>query len=68
MRCAVDFLPVEGSTIVTSRGLKTGGQTFIKVGELLLRLSGTVVSHYTAHQTSAAYAVWVLPLKPSTRY
>ena len=68
MRCAADFLPREGSTIVTGRGQETGGQNFIKVGDLLSRLMGTVVSHYTAHQGDGAYSVWLLPLKPGDRY
>ena len=68
MQCADDFLPEEGSTIVTGRGRETGGQTFINVGDLLSRLMGTVVSDYTAHQSEGAYTVWLLPLKPGDRY
>ncbi|DBA96028.1 TPA: hypothetical protein ACH3X1_001529 [Trebouxia sp. C0004] len=64
-----EFLPGEGNTVVTGRGLRTGGRTFMEVGQMLHRLLGTVVSRYTAHEDCGAYTVWLLcPSKADRRY
>ncbi len=66
--CVVEFLPGEGNTIVTGRGLRTGGRTFMEVGQMLFRLLGTVVACYTAHEDCGAYTVWLLcPSKADRR-
>ncbi|KAL0020774.1 hypothetical protein WJX77_012316 [Trebouxia sp. C0004] len=63
-----EFLPGEGNTVVTGRGLRTGGRTFMEVGQMLHRLLGTVVSRYTAHEDCGAYTVWLLcPSKADRR-
>ncbi|DBA66671.1 TPA: hypothetical protein ACH3X2_002181 [Trebouxia sp. C0005] len=63
-----EFLPGEGTTIVTGRGLRTGSRTFIEVGQMLFRLLGIVVSHYTAHEDCGAYTARLLcPSKANRR-
>lgn len=57
---AVEFLPLEGVTIVTGRGLETGCKTFKAVGELLVGLVNTVVARYAPNDKCGAYTVWVL--------
>ena len=66
--CVVEFLPGEGKKIVTGRGLRTGGRTFMEVGQMLFRLLSTVVACYTAHEDCGAYTVWLLcPSKADRR-
>ena len=56
---ADDFLPGEGNTIETGRGLRTGGRSLSEVGQMLFRLLGTMVACYTAHEDDGAYTVWL---------
>ncbi|DBA66669.1 TPA: Glutathione S-transferase 2 [Trebouxia sp. C0005] len=57
--CTDDFLPGEGNTIETGRGLRTGGRSLSEVGQMLFRLLGTMVACYTAHEDGGAYTVWL---------
>ncbi|DBA75947.1 TPA: hypothetical protein ACH3X2_008882 [Trebouxia sp. C0005] len=66
--CVDEFLPGEGTTIVTGRGLRTGSRTFIEVGQMLFRLLGIVVSHYTAHEDCGAYTAWLLCPSKANRW
>ncbi len=55
------FLPAEGVTAVTGRGVRTGARTFKAVGAELKRLKaeGVFISHYHAHPDEGAYTIFI---------
>ncbi len=57
------FLPAEGVTLVTGRGVRTGARTFKAVGAELARLKaeGILISDYHAHPDEGAYTIFIKP-------
>ncbi|KAL0025072.1 hypothetical protein WJX79_005206 [Trebouxia sp. C0005] len=55
------FLPAEGVTIVTGRGVRTGARTFKAVGAELARLKaeGILMSDFYAHPDGGAYTIFI---------
>ncbi len=55
------FLPAEGITLVTGRGVRTGARTFKAVGAELKRLKaeGILISDFYAHPDQGAYTIFI---------
>lgn len=55
------FLPAEGVTLVTGRGVRTGARTFKAVGAELARLKaeGIFISDFYAHPDKGAYTIFI---------
>ncbi len=55
------FLPAEGVTLVTGRGVRTGSRTFKAVGAELARLKaeGIFISDFYAHPDEGAYTIFI---------